>query len=177
MSKKPFDPLAESIDVRKLLNSIYFEEADYATANTDQPKLMLGAARYRIQMMRARITEESALNLVKAKMALKYRQRTLNGKPLTEAAIKEKVTTNKYVHRAESSYNNALVDEELAKQLFEVYKQRGNAISNIIKANSNAIARELWQMESKSQSEKLRAAASSVRQKYGKKKHEEESDD
>lgn len=171
---KHYDPLAKSVDLKLLLNSIYFAEEDVGTANLNQPTLMLGVARYRIQMMRERMRLEAADKLERSKRAYKYRKLTRNGKPLTEAGIKEKVEMNKYVHRIARELGEAVVDEELAKQLFEVFKQRGIAINNIIKANSNAIAKELWQLEKGASSEKLKAAAKALRGKYRQKEEEDE---
>jgi hypothetical protein len=172
---KSFDPLAANVNVRKLLNELYFAEEDYRTANIKQPSLMLEVAKYRIQLMRERMRIEASVELVRSKAAYKYRKSTRNGKPLTEAGIKEKVAMNKYVHRAQRELDHAIVDEELSKQLFEVFKQRQVAINNIIKANSNNIAKDLWELEKKSSHEKLRAAAKVVRGKYS--KYEKESED
>lgn len=173
---KHFDPLADGVDLRKLLDKLYFEEADYRTANLNQPSLMLEVAKYRIQLMRERMRLEAALELIKSKAAYKYRKATRNGKPLTEAGIKEKVAMNKYVHRAQRELDQAVVDEELAKQLFEVFKQRQIAINNIIKANSNAIALELWELEKKASHTKLRESAKVLRGRIDK-KYEKESED
>jgi hypothetical protein len=176
MSKRHrFDPLASSVDLKKLLDSIYFAEEDVATANLDQPTLMLAVARYRIQCMRERMRCDSALKLISSQEAYRYRKKTtINGKALTESGIKEKTGMNKYVHRAQRELDEALVNEELAKQLFEVFKQRAVAINNIIKANSNAIAKELWQLEKGASHAKLRDAAKLVRGKYSKKHEDEE---
>jgi Na+/phosphate symporter len=170
-----FDPLSSNVDVRKLLSKLYFAEEDYRTANLEQPSLMLEVAKYRIQLMRSRMTIETADKLLRSKWAYKYRKKTRNGKPLTEAGIKEKVEMNKYVHRSQRELNQVTVDEELAKQLFEVFKQRQVAINNIIKANSNSIAKDLWELEKGSSHEKLRAAAKAVRGKYS--KYEKESEE
>lgn len=176
MSKRHrFDPLASSVDIKKLLDCIYFAEEDVGTANLDQPTLMLAVARYRVQCMRERMRCESAYKLLASQEAFRYRKKTtINGKPLTEPGIKEKTGMNKYVHRAQRELDEATVTEELAKQLFEVFKQRGVAINNIIKANSNAIAKELWQLEKGASSEKLRAASKALRGKYRQKEEEDE---
>lgn len=171
---KHFDPLGGDVNVRKILDSLYFAEEDVATANIDQPSLMLAVARYRIQCMRERMRIEASNKLIRSKWAYKYRKRTRNGKPYTEAGVKEKVEMNKYVHASQRELDEAIVAEELAKQLFEVFKQRQVAINNIIKANSNAIARELWQLEKGASHQKLRDAAKAVRGKFEKKDEEEE---
>jgi hypothetical protein len=172
MSKPP-NPLAESVDVRKLLRHLYFAEEDYRTANLEQATYQLTAARYRIDKMRERMRLEAALELLRAKWAYKYRKKTRNGKPLTEAAVKEKLAINKFVHSAQRELNESIIEEELAKQLLEVFKQRQIAINNIIKANSNSIAKELWELEKNASHEKLRAAAKTIRGKYGKKESDE----
>lgn len=177
MSKKPFDPLAEDVDVRKLLDSIYFAEEDYRTANVKQPNLMLAVARYRIQLMRERMRLEAADSLLRSKWAHKYRKRTLHGKPLTEAGVKEKVGMNKFVHASQRELDHTIVDEELAKQLFEVFKQRQVAINNIVKANSNDIARELWQLEKGASQKRLQEASKIVRGKYKDKYGKDDDDD
>lgn len=172
--KKPYDPLADSVDVRKLLKSLYFAEEDVATANLHQASLMAIAATYRVQCMRDRIRLEAALDLLRSKWAHRYRRKTtVNGKPLTEPGIKEKTGMNKYVHRAQRELDEAIVAEELSKQVLEVFRQRLSAIQTIVKANSNAIAKELWQLEKQGSSEKLRAAAKAVRGKFKHKESEE----
>lgn len=174
MSKKPFDPLGDNVDVRKLLKSLYFAEEDYQTANLEQPSLMLSVARYRILMMRERMRVEAATELLKARMAHKYRGTTVNGKPRTESAIKEKVGMNKEVYSQQRELNEAIIGEELSKQLFEVFKQRQVAINNIIKARSNDIARDLWALDKGASQEKLKEAARVLRGKLNKHKESEE---
>jgi hypothetical protein len=172
--KKPFDALADSVDVKKMLSKLYFAEEDYRSANLEQPSLQLMAARYRIQLMRERIRLEAALELVRAKQGWEYRKRTVNGKAITEGGIKEKLGMNKLVHSAQRELDEAIVDEELSKQILEVFKQRQTAINNIIKANSNAIAKELWELEKEGTHKKLKEAAKVVRAKYSKKEDEDE---
>lgn len=163
--KKPYDALAEDVDVRKLLKNLYFAEEDFSTANLEQPSLQLMAARYRVQCMRERMRLEADLELTRATQGFRYRKKTLHGKPLTEGGVKERLGMNKEVHSKQRELDEAIVTEELSKQLFEVFKQRQVAINNIVKANSNAIAKELYQMEKQGSQEKLRTAAKTLRGK------------
>ena len=168
-----YDPLEENVDVKKLLGKLYFVEEDVATANLEQPKLMYSVCRYRVQLMRTRMQLEARLKLTRAKAAYKYRKIKRDGKALTEAAVREKLDTNTEVTSAEKKLDAAVVDEELSKQLFEVFKQRQIAINNIIKSRSNEVARALWDLEHNAKHERLKDAAKIIRGKYHKDKEEE----
>jgi len=169
-----FDPLAQKVHVRKLIEKIEFTEEDVASANLEQPKLAYAAARYRVQMMRKRMQCESHYKLVRAQWAYKYRKYTQNGKPLTNPAVEEKLDKNKFVHKEAQLVDAALIDEELAKQLFDVFKQRQVAINNVIKSRTNDVARNIWLAEKSSQNDRLKDASRLIRGKYKEKEEDED---
>lgn len=164
-----YDPLDEKVDLKKILDKLFFSEEDVINANLEQPKLMYAVARYRVQLMRVRMQKEASLKLVRAQAAHKYRKLMRDGKHLTEGAVREKVDSTHDVVKAEHSLDHAVIDEELAKQLFEVFKQRQIAINNIIKAGSNDIAKSLWELENSSKHKRLKDAAAVIKGRYQKK--------
>lgn len=152
----------EKIDVKKLLDNIYFAEEDVVRANLKQAKLMFAVSRYHVQAMRKRMQIKTKLDLVSSQYALHYRRR-MEGKP-TEGAIKERYAPK--VYRLVKKLNQALIDEELAKCLYECYKQRQLAIANIFKARNNETARALYKLETESSNKKLRDAAKFARSRF-----------
>lgn len=164
------EDISEKIDVKKLLNEIYFAEEDVAKANINQAKLMFVVSRYRVQTMRKRLQLEAKLELKRAEYSLLYRRKLSGDKTPTEGSIKERVIPKIYplvkeLHQAE-------VDEELAKQLYECYKQRQIAIKNIFDARRNETARNLYDLEATAKHKKLRDAAKLARDKYREREEE-----
>lgn len=168
------NPLDEKVDIRRLLAKIDFVEEDYRNANLEQPKLLYGVVRYRVQKMRSRVQAEMSLKQIRASRSYRLRK---TGKYKTEGAIKDKLDQDESFIRAEKKMNEASFDEELAKQLVEVFKQRGGAIQNIIKANSNEIAGALWKLEHDGKSKKLQDASALLRGKFDKKYNKDSDED
>ena len=172
--KTHFDPLEEKVDVEKLLKNIYFAEEDVYRANLTQAKLQYQVARYRVQRMRRRIRLEHELELLKYKFSILFRKKLGRGKPPTEATVKERVAVKPRVVDLQKQLDKAIIDDDLAKQLFEVFKQRQIAIRNIIEARRTETARSLYQLESQAKHKKLQAASKLLREKY---KEEEDEDE
>lgn len=172
--KREYDPLDEAVDIKKLIDAIYFAEEDVASANLEQAKLMYTVARYRVQLMRRRVRAEATMKLVRSRASYKYRKKNRGGRPLTEGAVRDRLSLNSDVLEAEKKLDQVSVDEELAKQLFEVFKQRQGAINNIVKSRGNDIARELWVLEHSSKHKKLKEASRVIRGKYRSKESESE---
>lgn len=169
-----FDPLDEKVDLAKLLGKIYFVEENVNEANLEQAVLQYTASRYRVQCMRRRLQLDTEYELARSKAARDFRKINRDGKTLTEATIREMVERHPEVNELKKKLDEATVNEELAKHLFEVFKQRQSAIKNVVEVQKNNIARELWKLETHSKNEKLKAAAKVIRSKYRREDEEED---
>lgn len=119
----------KKVNVRRLLDEIYFTEENVKNANLNQASLQLEAARYFVQMKRERLEKELTLKNLRARKAIRYRK-TLreNGKAPTEGTIRERLDRNEDIFLMEAKVNRAIIAEDYARQISDVFKQRQSAI-------------------------------------------------
>jgi hypothetical protein len=100
-----------------------------------QPGLFSDAALHRVEKMRKRSEAISSLDYFHAKLALHIRaSKNEKGEKITEGALKERIEINK-THRAlRAAMERAYEEEEFAKLLLEVLRQRRDGIRIIADA-------------------------------------------
>lgn len=132
MSKQLDTILNKPVNLRGLIENISFNPDQLEDAALEQPGLYLEASRYRTLKMRKSKSRELQLDLVRAELGLQYRKKRQTGDKMTEAAIKEAVMLEPEMTDAQKALNKAEEEEEFAKGLVEVFRQRLHVL-NILK--------------------------------------------
>lgn len=164
--KTPLQLLEEKVDVQKLLNSIYLDEDRLIDAALEQPTLMFSSGRFRVQMMHKRVMLETKLELLRAKVAIRYRRIRDGGgkKEFTEGAIKERVELDKRVQVVRKKLDEATALEELSKNLIEVFRTRSDSLRIIVNAGKVSVHNK--ELELLQSNRKLRRSVAVLRRSW-----------
>jgi hypothetical protein len=172
-------PMDDEIDIRKVLKKIDFVEENVKHANLNQPLLQLEVAKYKVQKFRRRVSLETKFNLERARKAIRFRRSHNEGKTkaITEPALKALLDRDAELYQLQKKVNRAIVEEEFAKQLFEVFKQRQSAIKIVAEFRKLETAKSLIDAEKEMQVEKHKRAVKMLRENYHKQKEDEDGDE
>ena len=144
----------ELIDKLSLVAENILEEA------AGQPLLFIEASRYRVARMRGTKKAKAWLDYLESRVALLHRQRArANDDKMTEAAVRERVLTNKKVRLARRALDDAEAHEEFAKLLLDAYRQRRDAVRIIGESQLAEGTREGRELEYIAQKKKMRERA------------------
>lgn len=112
-------------EVDDLIERLGFTPESAVEAAVAQPGLYYRAAKYRVSKMHARVDAEARYESIEAAEDLRLRKQSKeSGDKLTEKHFTNLVLTNAKVQEALRVLHEARVEEEVAKELLEAYKQR-----------------------------------------------------
>jgi hypothetical protein len=149
--------ISEEVDVNYILEKITFGDHALIEAALEQPKLMREVTTLRVQCMHKRAAIESRISLESSLLSQRFRKiRNSSGKrENTEGAVKAYVETQPLIIKLRKRLNDAFAQEELAKGLVDVYKQRKDVIRIIVDAGK--ISLQAQEIELLKGSKKLRS--------------------
>lgn len=108
-----------------LLIGLAFAPEGVVMAATEQPKLFLAAAEYRMSRYRERSQFEMALKKAEAEYSIELRHNAkASGERVTEGHIAEQVLVNKLLASRRETLAEVEEREEFAKLLLEAYRMR-----------------------------------------------------
>lgn len=152
--------LEKEVDVKRLVDKLFFSPDDLEAAALKQPTLYLEAGRFRAQSslelkrLQRKLAKESALK------GLKIRQ---DRKGLTETAIKSRLSTSHTIQDLQTRVDHAEVYEEFAKQLCEAYKERLMVVAVLSRLRASEINSELRSVKNAETVEGMRKRAHKAR--------------
>ena len=149
--------ISEKVDLAELIEKIPFDGSELIEAALEQPVLHKEAAKLRVQCMHRVKALESKLALKQSEIGQRYRRiRDPQGKKTnTEGAVKAYIEQQPIIQKLRAKLNLAIVKEEMAKQLLDVYKSRKDVIRIII--DSGKISLQAKEIALLKGNEKLRS--------------------
>lgn len=158
--------LEEKIDEDILLNGVELAEEDLMRSTIKQPELFWLAGRLRVQLMHKRIKREFELEMARATIGMRTRQkRDDKGKrEYTEGHVKAAIELDRKVQHIRKRLDRDFVLEELGKQLLEAYRMRRDVIR--IVTDAGKISLHMRELELLKGNRKLRKAVENIRQNW-----------
>lgn len=155
--------LERPVDVKRLVDKLFFNADDLETAALKQPTLYLEAGRFRAQ-------SSLELSRLKRKLAktlgiksLKIRQGRTG---LTETAIKSRLSTSHTIQSIQKRVDESEVYEEFAKQLTESYKERLMVLAILSRLKASEISSEIRKVKNAETVDAMRKKAHKVRKHF-----------
>lgn len=156
--------ISRPVNLKKLVDRLFFEPDDLEYAALKQPKLYLETGRFRAQQALKLSSLKRRLVKIIGLKSLKIRQKHA-GEKLTEAAIKNQLSQSRKVQMLERSVDNAEVYVEFASQLSEAYKERMMILNILGKIRASEISSELRSAASEEVVDRMRKKANKVRER------------
>lgn len=163
INREVVEMLARPVDVKKLVDGLFFDIDDLEMAGLKQPKLFLESGRFRAQMAMQLASYKRKMSRLTGKKSLKIRK-SHNG--LTETAIKTRLSMNSEIQSLQKQCDNFEVYEDFAKDLREAYKERLMVIAVLARLRGSEMSSELRQVKSEEDMDRLRRRAKKVREKF-----------
>jgi|HubBroStandDraft_2_1064218.scaffolds.fasta_scaffold658510_1 hypothetical protein len=155
--------LEKPVDVKSLVDKLFFSADDLETAALKQPKLYLEAGRFRAQSalesarLKRKLFKESGIR------SLKIRR---NSDAKTEGAVKSKLSQSSTIQNLQKRVDQCEVYEEFAKQLVESYKERLMVVAILARLKASEISSELRHVKNAEQVDSMRKRAHKVRKSF-----------
>jgi Fe2+ transport system protein B len=155
--------LERPVDVKKLVDRLYFNADDLETAALKQPKLYLESGRFRAQtsLEAKRLARKLAKEI--GIRSLKIRQRS-NIK--TEGAVKSQLSKSHTIQSLQKRVDDSEVYEEFAKQLTEAYKERLMVLALLSRLKASEISSEIRKVKNAETVDAMRKRAHNVRKHF-----------
>lgn len=155
---------SESSLVGRLLKALDFSPENIVQSASEQPRLFMQAAEYRMEKYRARITAKMHRDAVSAAMSLGMREdaRTA-GTRITEGQLDAMLLTNIQISRVEREYAEADAEQEYAWLLIEAYRQRRDCLKIVADLVGTEIA---MQKAVAAGAEKIASVRDNLRKKW-----------
>lgn len=177
MSKVLESILNRPVNLKGLIDKIAFDPEDLEHAALEQPGLYLEASRYRTLKMRKKNSAYVTMNAVKARLGLSYRKKKRDGQRLTEGAVKDAALFDPEMVSACKGLDHASEEEEWAKALVEVFRQRLSVIKVLTEIRVAEISNEIREVKNKMAVDSMHNAAAKARDKFRHRREEEEEED
>ena len=155
--------LEREVDVKRLVDKLFFNIDNLEIAALKQPKLYLEAGRLRAQAALEVGTLKRKLGKIYGEESIKIRHKRTG---LTETAIKSKISMNHEVQSAQKQLDNAEVYEEFAKQLTEAYKERLMVIAVLSRLRASEVSSELRAVKNNETVQGMRKRAHQARKHF-----------
>lgn len=155
--------LERPVNVKKLIDSMFFETDDLESVAAFQPSIRLKTGKFRAQSMMRLKNLQRKYRKIAAEKSLDIRHRKTG---LTETAIKGRLALDKDVQEAERRADYAEVYDEFAKQLVEVAKERGMVIAILIRLRASETSSEVRSVKNNEEVERMRHKAHKVRKAF-----------
>lgn len=151
------------VDIRKLVDRLTFDIDDLEEAAIKQPKLRLEAGRLKAQMALNTSTLKRRLARIVGKKSLKIRHREDR---ITESAIKNSLSLDDEVQKAQKHFDKSEAYSELVSQLVECYKERTMMISVLTRLRASEINSQIASVRGEEEMKSMRHKARNVKDQF-----------
>jgi hypothetical protein len=150
--------------VERLLKALDFSPENVVQSASEQPRLFMQAAEYRMEKYRARVAAKMHRDAVSAAISLSIREDARQvGERTTEAQLEAMLLTNVKVSHVEQEYATADAEQEHAWLLMEAYRQRRDCLKIVADLVGTEIA---MQKAVAMGAEKMTSVRSKLRDKW-----------
>lgn len=156
MSDTLLDIIGAPVDIKKLVSRLTFDLDDLEKAEHRQPRLRLEAGRFRAQIALKEKSVKRKLNRLIGKKSLRIRDL---GEHKTEAAVKNVLSQDREVQKAQKKADTLEVYSDFAKDLMEAFKERSMALSNLTRLRSAEIGSHLASVKGEDEVDRIRKRA------------------
>lgn len=160
------DILNAPVNLKKLIAKIAFDADLLEKAALEQPGLYLEASRYRTLKMRKKARAFLQRDMIKAELGLQYRRKSKDGEKLREGEIKDSALLDPKSRAAQEAADRAVEEEEWAKGLVEVFRQRLSVLKVVADIRNAEMASEIRHAKEQMATAGMRRAAERVREKF-----------
>lgn len=162
INREVVELLERDVNVRRLVDKLFFDADNLELAALKQPKLYLEAGKFRAQSALRLSTLRRKLARKMGELAISYRKRK-GGK---ETSIKNAVSQDREVQHYQKQVDEAEVYDEFAKQLVEAYKERLMVIAILTKLKVSEMSSQLRLMQSEDTVKAMRKRAHKTRKAF-----------
>ena len=155
--------LEHPVDVKRLVDRLFFSADDLETAALKQPKLFLETGKFRAQSALRVAKLKRRLGRVSAEAAIKVRSK---GDKTTESAVKNSLAMNHKVQHAQRLLDQAEVYDDFSKQLSEAYKERIMVIAILARLKAAEVNSHLREAQSEETISRMSKKARAVRNRF-----------
>lgn len=153
--------LEKPVDIKRLVDKLFFSADDLESAALKQPTLYLEAGRFRAQSsleasrLKRKLLKESGIRSLKIRNSVK-----------TEGAVKSKLSQSHTIQDLQKRVDESEVYEEFSKQLTESYKERLMVIAILARLKASEVNSELRHVKNAEEVSKMRQRAHKVRKSF-----------
>jgi len=155
--------LERAVDVKRLVDKLFFDIDDLETAALKQPTLYLESGRFRAQVSLSLASYKRKLSRLTGKKSMRVRKHSDN---LTETAIKTQLSMDSEIQSLQKKLDDYQVYEGFSKDLMEAYKERIMVIAILSRLRASEMNSELRHAQSEDEVERIRKRASKVRKSF-----------
>jgi hypothetical protein len=171
ISRELVEVLERSVDVKRLVDKIYFSIDNLEKAAANQPGLQLEVGRLRFQTMIKKSSLKRRLAKITGERGLKIRQKD---DIRTEGAVKGKLALDPEVMSIQKKYDTAEAYDLFAESLRETVKERLMAIGIIAKLKNSEMQADIRSAQGEEVVEKMRKKARHARKQFTELEEEDE---
>jgi hypothetical protein len=163
ISRDIVEILDQPVDIKRLVDKLYFREDDLETAALKQPKLYLESGRLRAQTsleskrLKRKLEKEIGIR------SLKIRQKS---DVKTEGAVKSRLSRSHTIQSLQQRVDSSEVYEEFAKQLTEAFKERLMVLAILSRLKASEISSEIRKVKNAETVDTMRKRAHKVRKHF-----------
>lgn len=163
INREIVEMLERPVNVKRLVDRLYFNADDLETAALKQPTLYLEAGRFRAQssLELARLKRKLAKTIGIKGLKIRHER-----KGLTETAIKSRLSTSQTIQDLQTRVDNAEVYEEFSKQLTEAYKERLMVLAVLSRLRASEISSEIRKVRNAETVDAMSKRANKVRKHF-----------
>lgn len=155
--------LERPVDVKRLVDKLFFRADDLETAALKQPTLYLESGRFRAQSTLEFKRLKRKLETEVGIRSLKIRQQS---DVKTEGAVKSRLSKSHTIKSLQERVDKAEVYEEFAKQLTESYKERLMVLAILSRLKASEISSEIRKVRNAETVDSMRKRANNVRKHF-----------
>ena len=170
IDRRLVEVLERPVDVKKLVDRLFFAEDNLEKAATYQPTLQLEVGRLRFQTMIKKSSLKRRLAKITGERGLKIRK---HDEIKTEGAVKGKLALDPEVMHMQKKFDMAEAYDVFAEGLRETVKERLMAIGIIAKLRSSEMSAEIRSAQGEEVVEKMRKKARDARKRFEELEEEE----
>ena len=163
VSREVVELLERPVDVKRLVDKLYFNVDDLEDAAIKQPKLYLEAGRFRAQSTLRVATLKRRLARIVGEASIQIRHKRTG---TTETAIKHRVGKDHKVQSSQRKLDHAEIVDLFASQLTEAYKERLMVIAILARLKASEISSELKAVKNEAAVKAMRKRAHEARKAF-----------
>lgn len=151
------------VDIKRLIRKLKFSLDDLEGAALAQPGLRLEAGRFRAQIGLKSASMKRQLTRIIGKKSLKIRRREDR---TTESAIKNALSLDDEVQKAQKEFDTLEVYETFTKDLVDAYTERSMAINMLTRIRASEINSNIAAVKGADEVNKINKRARHIRDRY-----------